>query len=234
MAYMDLGTVEDAEEAAISRLDDIDQLGNVIVRYGYGGLLGVSLLHRHYGIDQNEILMTDEADGCLVSKPVPALTAGLIERRWAWDHNLKSWLAYEYIAQSAICVELPAIRKLEKDEAFWSDLGQVVENLGLSGLFGVTLHDPRTKKMSSKKALLEINAEDARRTIVCEVPAESVGDIDAGVTVWNFFSNGLGKQASLACAAGNTQHCCGNIERARELLASINAPVHLLNTSAVL
>lgn len=229
MSYMELGTVESAEESAHGRLAEIDRLGEIILRHGYDKLLGVTLLHRHYDIEKNEVLLTEVVDGCLLSKPSTRFTGGIIERRWLWSPKVKDWMPYEYIAEAVMVDELPEIAKLRVDSSFWCELGQAIDSFGLASLFGLTLHDPRSREIPAEMALLEVNAAHTRRTIVCQVPSGSVGPIEAGVTVWNFFEVIGEKRPSGKCAHGNSQHCCGNIERAKDLLISLAAPAHLLD-----
>lgn len=200
---------------------NLPYIGEVVRKFGYEKLLGACLLHRHYDLHHNEILLTYQEKENLYSEPVTFLNDEVIERRWAWDEDKSKWSAYEFISKAIMSDFDLDIASLQSDEEFWDAISKVITSRGISDKIGLTLHDPRDQYVDDKHSLLELNAVEDRKTIVALVNSD--GMPQNGVTVWNFYTkDSMSHLPSMKCAHGNSQHCCGNIKEVDKILAMLH------------
>uniref|UniRef100_A0AC35GUQ0 Uncharacterized protein n=1 Tax=Panagrolaimus sp. PS1159 TaxID=55785 RepID=A0AC35GUQ0_9BILA len=67
--YQKLGNIG-AQSKVITR-QDIDGLGKIIVKHGYGNYVCVVIAHRHFDLDDSEVMYEVVDSDCRISQPRP-------------------------------------------------------------------------------------------------------------------------------------------------------------------
>ena len=106
----------------------IDELGNIIVLHGFELEVGVCLLHKHFDLNNDEILLETIHDNTSKVSPVSrsAIQDDILAYMWKMNKN-KTWspLEFAYSTQQM----RNSFEKVMKNEAFLQAIGDTMTKL---------------------------------------------------------------------------------------------------------
>jgi hypothetical protein len=222
---------QDAQQRAEALLHHVDAIGRIICGHGLNTLLGVSLLHKHFDLRDDEELVGGIQRGHWCSQPASVSPSTLVPMSWKLQYNediAPGWRAIEYFTPTADLVrKVEAADYVSRDSAFWADVSEYIASNSLQDTFGVALLDHTTMPLQPGFIWFEVSSESARRMVLCQVMQESTRAFSPGATVWDF-SIGLPGSSAITttakvCHRGNSRCCCGDSAHAKAVLESVGS-----------
>jgi hypothetical protein len=231
LIYDNFLSQEAARQRAESLLHHVEAIGGVICARGLEDLLGVSLLHKHFVLKEDEELVGGIQKGYWCSEPTRVSPLALKPMNWKLDQGSNansSWRAIEYFAPTPeLARKAQSADHVIQDSEFWAEVADLVGSHRLQDTFGIALLDHTTSPLNPGLIWFEVSSESARRMVVCQVLPQSTQAFSPGTTVWSFSPNGTDSPsfatAVKACAHGNSRCCCGSNAGARAVLESVGS-----------
>ncbi|WP_143140889.1 hypothetical protein [Nannocystis exedens] len=200
------------------RVQDVARLGNVITEYGLESSVGIHLIHKHFELADDELILREFEGDMATMRPKRARDCrGHLPYLWKLDRGAsgKGWYPLEFL------LPLPehhidARAEIETIRAagdFLDALADRLEELDLAHLFGiVSLHSRRPFALDSETTLLETTDEVARVLILRRTPRTELERIDSTKTLWVFTSERERRLAAGAqCVSHCISHCHGHV-----------------------
>lgn len=112
----------------------IDELGNIIVLHGLESQVGVCLLHKHFDIDNDEILLETAYDNISKLLPVSRDTVqnDVLAYMWKMNNN-KTWSPLEFTYSTQQMRD--TFKKVMKNEIFLQEIGETMLKLQVTHIF---------------------------------------------------------------------------------------------------
>lgn len=208
VAFNNLNTFFTAKEELVGSSLLLPELGKIICRYNLQEQVGVSLLHKHFDLDEDELLVETISNNTVRISPAKVQdTDGLVPYIWKLESNSDTrarWIPLEFAhdtSGTSIAAELAD--KVSQNSLFLNDMATKLGELGLATIFGLTtLHRQLTKQHN------EITVErtnDALRVLNIEVRSRSEVDFSKLTqTLWKFTPN---EEVETACYCHHCGHC---------------------------
>jgi len=191
--------------------DELCKLGEVICEHNLESLVGVSLVHRHHTLTEEERIVWELTGDVWCAKSRYFNELKLTPINWGVGNvnGFDKLFPLEYCVQDERHSSESLISKeIMSNTKFIEDFVNLSVKLKVDNLFGLALL--QTKKHFNRLGFTVFEQSDISRRITKAkaVPENEVNMISDGVTLWNFMKKHDGK-AVRGCAYGNTQHCCG-------------------------
>jgi hypothetical protein len=207
--------IEVARQAVPENEDKIASLGEVICQYGLADVVGVSLLHRHFDLRDNERLVTNYVGTGWSAEPEVVSDNEVKPFIWKLERNDMAgsweWVPIEFFRTSSLLAdEETQSDTVSSSVDFLNAMAARVVELGVQDNFGISLLMDRDHKEGF--IYFEKNNREARTMNASLVP-EMGRDAPGGITLWNFKElarNGGEIRFAKGCAHGNSRHCCGS------------------------
>ena len=169
----------------------IKKLGAVIVEYGFSENFGVALLHKHFNLYNDELLLRSVSVNRMEVAPSNKGESEVIGYMWAFakTHINYSFCLYpvEFLhEQSAPKWAQDAIYTMTKNSEFLLKYFDTLARMGLSNYFGIGLIPRRLFDMEDADTLMESDNLLQRRLYIDVVPQKNLEGIDATQTLWIF------------------------------------------------
>ena len=189
--------------------DAIDGLGRVILDHGLENELGICLLHRHFKLAVDEILLEHASAGG--SQIAPVSVSG-VERDavvpYMWRMMERDggceWTPLEFVDRASLNEEVRrALDALPYHRAFLGDFAAALVAASVQGVFGLAMHHRQTIEFDrTQSVLLETESETERWMRIVPVDRSRCGSPEWTQTLWRF--SPTGSELAAAC----TQHGC--------------------------
>lgn len=171
--------------------DTIAALGSIICKYGYQDVVGVTLLHKHFEIEDDEVIVRRfvAADHALMrpEKTIQALDQAV---PYLWGYSLggdrpPGWYPLEFVEwPEARCA---GFELLAYADAMLDEIAEELVAFGLHDLFGLAGLFSRSRfVLDDGLTLVETTDEAARRLDLKVVRKEVVATLDTTQTLWTF------------------------------------------------
>ncbi|WP_214367836.1 hypothetical protein [Pseudonocardia sp. H11422] len=225
----DVGVFQRLNDFQIAKrhLDDdrdyVAELGDVICRHGLHDVVGVTLLHKHFEISDDELVVREFVDNVSYMKPwnieeLPRLLPYLWKAEVTGGRADYFPLEFcEYPAQIRSEVEQD-LQRLRDSSAFLAAFAAKLDELGLGEVFGlVHLRSRDGLVLAAGETLLETTDEERRILTLRPAQASDVEGLDTTQTLWIYrpamsrigaVVNGPG--GGVHCAAHCWTHCTGH------------------------
>ncbi|HTF54759.1 MAG TPA: hypothetical protein VK735_45575 [Pseudonocardia sp.] len=203
--------------------DYVTELGDVICNYGLHDVVGVTLLHRHFEIAEEEMVVREFVDNVSYMTPwnVDALPRVL---PYLWkaqvDGGRATYFPLEFCAyppDNQVEVERD-LDRLTGSTAFLAAFAATLDDLGLREIFGLAhLRSRDGLVLGDDETLLETTDEERRILTLRPARAREVQGLDTTQTLWVYrpararmgavINAGSG---GVHCAAHCWVHCTGH------------------------
>ncbi|CAF2117448.1 unnamed protein product [Rotaria magnacalcarata] len=176
----------------------IDELGKVITENGLETDVGVCLLHKHFDMSDDEILLEIPLDGASKLSPVnrAALKSEILPYMWKMNKHSR-WTPLEFTL-STKCMQ-SKLEKVMRNQAFIQEIGNILTRLQIHDVLGLSLlHREHINSFNS--GTLETSDEHGRILTIGALNKHKKCDLHETVqTLWKF---GIGKLGEDVC-----HHC---------------------------
>jgi hypothetical protein len=225
----DVGVFQQLNDFQIARSylehgrDYVTELGELICHYGLHRIVGVTLLHKHFEISDDELVVREFVDNVSYMKPwkldqLPRLLPYL------WKVEITDGRAGYFpleFCEYPSNVRSEAQRDLELldgSTAFLTAFAQKLDELGLREVFGLAhLRSRDGLVLADGQTLLETTDEVRRILTLRPAPAAEVEGLETTQTLWIYRPAGQrvgavisGATCGLHCVAHCWVHCTGH------------------------
>ena len=210
-----LPDIEIARRAVPIHKPKLGRLGSIICRHGLAEIVGINLLHKHFSLHVNELLVTRRIDIGWTASPLIVEASAVKPFSWKVGRSDESehrrFVPLEFFASSSdMAAEIEASSAVVANDAFLDEMLAELINLDVADVFGICLLMDRG--LSAENVYFERNDRRLRQ-MTATIVASAVPASDDGVTVWNFKDGSISRSpiagATKDCAHGNSRHCCG-------------------------
>lgn len=193
------------EGEQVARIEQVvDQLAKVFVKHQMHDLLGVSLVHNHFLLNDGEIVQTDIAtlhananvntcmgkdlmaatstDQVFCTKTVSAAlpSAAAIPYMWAYDKGAKQFFPMQYFDGTSAAMQQRLAKLLEQANLhdFLQEYHEELKMYGLESDLGFFLHYQDLIECDQQSQLFyEITNNQSRQQVLFVTPSEGVDDL---------------------------------------------------------
>ena len=202
------------------------ELGDVICRHNLQDHVGISLLHKHFNISDNELVVREFVNDVAYMKPrnvdditnlVPYLWKCEIANQQALYCPLE-FCEYPDRLQDETHQE---VQLINGSKQFLIEIAEKLEELELTAFFGIAALCSREPfSLGQEQTLLETTDEEQRLLTLIRAPQAEVDQIDTTQTLWTFTPPRLevvpvftGVTCSSHCGSHCYAHCSHNGQR---------------------
>lgn len=192
--------------------DELHFLGGVICRHNMEEIVGVSLVHRHHDLHEDERFVWELSSNVWCAEPKRIAESNLVPINWGVgiSENIPCLYSLEFcIMDDRHGSEFLASSNLLLNSDFIKDFTETVVDMGVENLFGLSLLQTRSHFNQMNTTVLEQSDLSRRITKAWVIPKNNLKNNSGGVTLWNFTKN-HGINVVRDCTSGNSRHCCDN------------------------
>jgi hypothetical protein len=170
----------------------IPSLGRIIYKYQFNDVVAINLLHKHFNISDEEIVVRTFQDQRLAyMRPEKAKDAVPYCVPYLWAYSIdpkreKGWYPIEFIKWSdQYCPDFELLRYADE---FLLELGEALVELGLQNIFGMAgIYSKNKFDTKANETLIETTDEVNRILTLETMPACAVKKMpDTTKTLWTF------------------------------------------------
>ncbi|HKO89879.1 MAG TPA: hypothetical protein VJU61_01930 [Polyangiaceae bacterium] len=195
--------------------DNITSLGDVICNFELEKHLGLNLLHKHFEIAADEIVVREFADDAALIRPYKIGEPGpLVPYLWILAEGCtgKGFYPVEFVAFSDEVLRREALAVIETingTEGFLDSLARELEELGTVELFGISgLFSRSPFVLDEDMSLLETSDESNRVLTLRPTRKTVIKTEDTTQTLWTFIPPPRGAaRPESACMSHCVSHC---------------------------
>jgi len=206
--FMRLNEFYVAKSLSEQHRSDINLLGDVICEYGLDESFGISLLHKHFSISDNEALVETRTDD-EIRVSTMTYSSNLTPYLWKFENSEGIWYPLEFSSSDAV---MRFNQKL--DSQFLKAFGMRLKELGLADVFGLSTLHRLDFITDENEAVLESTNHKLRQLILRPVSVEILEKEHTTETNWFFTVDKA--HVSTGCKLHCKSHCrfhCPNHSR---------------------
>lgn len=192
--------------------DALHTLGSVICRHDMEDSVGVSLVHRHHDLHEEERFVWELSDNVWCAEPKILAESSLVPINWGVGISEGKLCLYPLefcIVNSKHNTEFLVSNNVLLNSDFIKDFTETAISLNVQNLFGLSLLQTRSHFNQPNTTVLEQSDLSRRLTKAWVIPKSNLKNNSGGVTLWNFTKN-QEINAVRDCTSGNSRHCCDN------------------------
>ncbi len=189
--FHDLADFHDSRSDLVRSGDAIAALGSIICKYGFEDIIGVTLLHKHFEIVGDEVIVRRFiSDGHASMTPEKATRALARTVPYLWRYSrggdrTPGWYPLEFVEWPE--PRCAGLELLTYADAMLDEIGEELVSLGLQDIFGIAGLFSRSRfSLDDDLTLVETTDEAARRLDLKVVRKEVVATLDTTQTLWTF------------------------------------------------
>lgn len=191
LVYANLPDFFQAREMLKYCSEAIATLGSIISRHRFQDYFGVSLLHKHFNLYNDEALFRTVAENHIHIAPMRRDCCEGAPFIWAYakENTFAPYKLYpiEFIDKRCAPTWIEAANnELRRNSAFVEDYFRVLQDIGLANYLGLGLIPNRLFKMSPNHTLAESDNHKTRHLVLEIVPSDSLRQKDSTQTLWVF------------------------------------------------
>jgi hypothetical protein len=168
----------------------IEEVGDIICKYGFHDIVGLNLLHKHFEISPDEIIVRHfDADAAYMSpRAVTRCEQECVPYLWAYvpSGGNPGWYPLEFVATEQVH-NVGDLVLLQYADLMLDELGAKLVERGLETTFGIAALFSRTPLQPPPgHTLLETTDEAGRILTLRSAPEHEVRTADTTKTLWIF------------------------------------------------
>ncbi len=206
-AFANLETFEAAREQLEDRKELLPELGAVIRRHGLNQQIGISLLHKHFDLMPEELLVEEFEGNHAYIRPT-AECADSLPYMWKLEQDKHSgestWTPLEFVRRTDAAEVAERAATVAQNPTFLKELAEKLADLGVTNLFGFSVLHRETIHVAEGNILVESTDDDARVLMFSALPRTEVDPKTLTQTLWKFSAEG-GVEGVTECS--HCTHC---------------------------
>lgn len=159
------------------KVTDLSMLRDVFYKYDMEHSCGLALLHRHYSVAEEEIVVEKITSEKSESTPLKrtSVLPNVVPHLWRFHHG--TWYPTEFLDvdgdHEKLAVAIALSESVSSNALFLKAVGEVLVQLGLQDLFGLqTTHRDLFLRNDHTDTVLEITNEPERVSIITSIPQD--------------------------------------------------------------
>lgn len=215
-AFACLNDFESSKQLLLQNQQHIEKLGEVIRTFGFERHLGVCLLHKHFDLASDEVLVERIESKSSIIKPGPlSMKRDALPYMWClanFDDNTKRWVPLEFAVRQSVEQEhLEFVAGLSSADEFFQALTDILVTFGIQNVFGISLHHrSRIDFDRSEQLLLETDSHSERYMLIEPVRRVRATQPDWTQTLWRFPKHGNAVAEAECSDHGCAGHCAAH------------------------
>lgn len=211
--YQNLPTFREAQKQLELHRNKIDVMGDVICQHDMHQEIGITLLHKHFDLECNEILVRKFQNNSFSIYPQKTNQEEVIPYMWIFKQENAKWSIYptEFITFSDKTLPLQEIsRKVEQNVSMLQDIANVLCHYSIDTTFGISLMPYRLFNLGADECLMETEDKQERSLLVSTVPTLSLNEDETTQTLWFFTKNKVPNTLIIngtICISHCSSHC---------------------------
>lgn len=211
--FSQLNDFDSAKGLLAQNREKISELGSIIVRHSLHNQLGISLLHKHFELQNSERLVAEFHESSIVTEPkIPQLNEDLIPYLWKLriskeDESLRFYpLEFVRSSEKTLAAAKSYSSVLTHPE-FLLEMGEALDRLDINNVFGISTLD-RTNLIVDEDEILVERSDNLIRQSLLSI--ESIDDCTPSKlteTLWTFSPSFEVGQGCLHCTVCCIVHC---------------------------
>lgn len=216
--FLDLNPFHVAKRFLDAHQHSLIELGDIICRHNLHGHVGINLLHKHFNISDNELVVREFVDNDVafmkprsvddITRLVPYLWKCEIANQQALYCPLE-FCDYPDGLQAETRQE---VQFINGSKQFLIEIAEKLEELELSDVFGLAaLCSREPLSLAQEHTLLETTDEERRLLTLRSVPQAEVDEADTTQTLWIFTPPEVVRVfTGVNCRSHCGSHCYGH------------------------
>ena len=208
-------------ETAKTRLEAnegaLQPLGDVILEHHLENKVGVSLLHKHFNLREDEVLIRNFKDDTFEIRPESSVAHRALPYMWAFSRlrtgDDLSLYPVEFIGKNERTIEYRVIAdSILENGAFLDEFSTRLVELGADDTFGLSLVPHGLFQIPAKHTLFETDDIPNRRLIITVEPVNEIRRTETTRTLFLFSREGVPSMEGIVCIVHCGAHCgvhCG-------------------------
>ncbi|MDX7797987.1 hypothetical protein SJS42_04940 [Aeromonas caviae] len=169
----------------------LEPIGEIFKTHRLNGRLGISLLHKHFNLLHDEILVRHVENNRIIIKPVRTGTIDVQPFVWAFaKRSIDSpYCLYpvEFIQQSDAPSWVQSVNTmLGSSDSFRAELFRALSKRGLTTFYGIGLTPRPLVNISQSETLMEEDNPTLRTLTLEVVSTSTIGSTSATQTLWTY------------------------------------------------
>ena len=192
LVYKRLSRFHLAKEMLDGQQENILELGRVIRAHGLEEIIGVNLLHKHFDLRGQEMLVREfDQETASITPWQPPYDEQTIPYLWkmARGQDGEAFYPLEFSRYREHCrTEVRSeYEQLSTRSEFLRDLARMIKKLRVAAIFGIaTLHSRHFLPIRPGKTILETTDEEGRVLTLQGVEERSLDEFESTQTLWIF------------------------------------------------
>ncbi|MDH5670048.1 MAG: hypothetical protein OEY86_18775 [Nitrospira sp.] len=164
--------------------DAIHQLGEVIRKHGLENDLRIRLLHKHYSLDRDEIVVAKIEENQILIRPRKQKDCAA--RPTAWMFHKSEWRPFEFMEEAdGGSVLAEQTERIKQAPGFLREFSQKAQDMNLANVLGIALLLSGVIAMPTGYVWHE-NTDEASRTSTVELADKGIRGPNIIDTYWAF------------------------------------------------
>ncbi|MEB9828832.1 hypothetical protein CN936_25455 [Bacillus cereus] len=160
LAYANLPEFEMVRKYASNSDVHLNQLGEIIKKFNFKNMVGISLLHKHFNLYQNEKLVRDFVNNKIFIKPTATSDSPYVPYMFAFTKtNSKEELNLYPIEFVKLTSETKIFeenyRMIQNQETFLQEIKEYLQNNKLENIFGLSFLPYNVISLNDNEILIE-------------------------------------------------------------------------------
>jgi hypothetical protein len=214
--YSNLPDFHIAENLSEDKKKLLPILGDVICKFNLEDNIGICLLHKHFNLKENEMLVRTFENNSFDIEPKSNYSAKVLPYMWAFSQSGldKETALYpvEFIEKRSESTDFGlAVKEVQENEQFVEALKTALIQNELTNIFGISLIPHKLFDIKSDETLIENDVEGQKKLHISVVPSKTLLGQKTAQTLWKFNKNGFSDE-KLDCIIHCGLHCgihCG-------------------------
>lgn len=189
------------------------KVGDIICKYNLHKFIGVSMLHKHFNLHSDEILVEQiSQQGSLIkpSKSKESVFPYMWKLFYDQASNKLMWSPLEFIKldeQSKQLNIIANLKNLETNTKFLEEIAELLNEHSLQNIFGLSLLHRDFIKVGTHEMLVEIEGEEERTLRFQIMSKDETLTSDLVETLWCFTPEEATDNSELVCNSHCSSHC---------------------------
>jgi hypothetical protein len=205
--YSSLSDFVTAKKYSYTSLDILLELGKIICKYSLHKHIGLCLLHKHFEIDQDEVLVRKIINNAALTSPQTCPQSGLISYMWkigkTCNDNRTVFFPLEFVLKTATEPYFNTINRIQKrlhsNSNFIQEFSRQLYEFNLSDAFGISILNKCFLNKKEDETFLE-TTDELERSLNLSPAKKNIISEEMIQTQWAFDIN-------LAFADNACSHC---------------------------
>jgi hypothetical protein len=177
----------EAEETLKRYPGAISTIGSIIRKYGLENDVAVALLHKHFKLNKEEVLLAKKNGDEIVMQPTIPKTATIVPRIWKLLESPSApWTPIEYVENDDSKELESQIDRIAQKPQFLQEVSKAIHHYHLADVLGIALILGGMFPVNSGFVFHETTRTEERTSVLALMDKQVRGTINVVETMWDF------------------------------------------------